>query len=339
MSFTDVIVSAFATPPQQSYRALAQDTTLFVHEPLVLGVEPQMEAGEVLASAGFDRTANALQAQDPQGSILRPLLRRLKGYSIRSVTLIGFSAGNQFVKRVLATPDAEWVDGVICLDGLTVQKLWNGKLHEPDLKIWGDFAVRAAKDRRLFVNAHTDIASHSKQVTSTAEAAEAVMDYVQERVTGTVWNPPFDANNLVAGPPPPSVTITVNRPTAQGNVPITRTWDEMPMPAITAIGNAWSLSYGGNAEPDHVFISRYVQRAIWKTFLAPRFNAGLFCAGTTLPVSGLGQDEEPAVACELNRKLVPSGQYPTDPMWPELAAAGAGLAFGIGVGYWFGRKV
>lgn len=339
MSKTDVIVSAFATPPQESFRALAQDLSLFVNPPVVIGVEPKMEPGEILASAGFNRTADALKAQDPQGSILRPLLRRLKGYEIRSVTLIGFSAGNQFLKRVLAGPDADWVDGVVCLDGLTVQKLWSGKLHEPDLKTWGDFALRAARDRRLFVNAYTDIASHSKQVTSTAEAAVAVMDYVQERLTGTVQNPPYDTNNLVLGPPPPSVTITVNRPTAEGAVPITRTWDEMPMPDISAIGNAWSLGYGGNAEPDHVFISRYVQRAIWKTFLAPRFNEGLFCSGTDVPVSGLGQDEEQGATCELNRKLVPTDLYETESMWPGLVAAGAGLAVGIGLGYWFGRRV
>lgn len=336
VSEVDCIISAYATPPQDSHRALAQDMSLFVNPPVVIGVEPQMQAGELLASAGFNRTADALKAQDPQGSILRPLLRRLKGYEIRSVTMIGFSAGNQFLKRVLAGPDADWVDGVICLDGLTVQKLWNGKLHEPDLKTWGDFAVRAATDQRLFVNAYTDIASHSKQVTSTAEAATAVMDYVQEHVSGSVPNPPYNTDELVTGPPPPAVTITVNRPTAGGSVPITRTWETMPMPSIAAIGNAWSLGYGGNAEPDHVFMSRYAQRAIWRTFLAPRFNAGLFCSGTDYPVAGLGQE---GASCALNRKLVPTDLYETDSPLPGLAAAGAGLAVGIGLGYWFGRWV
>ena len=335
MSETDVVVSAFATPPQESFRALAQDLSLFVNPPVVIGVEPQMAEGEVLASAGFNRTADSLKAQDPQGSIIRPLLRRLKGYKIRSVTLVGFSAGNQFLKRVLAGPDAAWIDGVISLDGAVVQKVYSGALHQPDLDIWGKYALKAARDQRLFVNAFTGISSHSKQVTSTAEAAEAIMDYVQDNLSGAVTVPSYDLNELVAGPPPPSVTITVNRPTAGGSVPITRTWDTMPMPDITAIGNAWNLGYGGNAEPDHVFISRYAQRAIWKTFLAPRLNQGLTCAGTSVPVSGLGVDE--AATCTLNRKLVPVDVYETDSPWPGIAAATSGLIVGIGAGYWFGR--
>lgn len=340
MPEVDCIVSAFATPPQESYRALAQDLSLFHTPPIVIGVEPRMEPGEVLASAGFSRTANALAAQDPGGSILRPLLRRIKGVTIRSVTLVGFSAGNQFLKRVLAGPDAEWVDGVICLDGLTVQKVYSGALHEPDLKIWGDFAVRAAKDQRLFVNAYTNIASHSKQVTSTYEAAMAVMGYVQQHVGG---KPPamsaYDLENLVAGPPPPAVKITVNRPTDKGSVPITRTWDTMPAPVLFAVGNAWDLAYGGNVEPDHVFIARYAQRAVWKTFLAPRLNQGLACAGASAAMSGLGSLGAEAQSCAINRKLVPPDLYETDPMWPGLAAAGVGLAAGIGLGYWVGRIV
>lgn len=332
----DVIISAFATPPQESHRALAQDMSLFVNEPVVVGVEPQMAAGEILASAGFNRTADSLKAQDPEGSILRPLLKqRAKGIEVRSVTLIGFSAGNQFLKRVLAGPDSEWVDGVICLDGLTVQKLWNGALHEPDLAVWGNFAIKAANDKRLFVNAYTDIASHSSQVTSTSEAAMAVMSYVQQHVGAKpALAQAYDLQNLTAPPPPPAVKITINRPTSSGSVPITRTWETMPAPVLFGVGNAWDLGYGGNAEPDHVFMSRYAQRAIWKTFLAPRLNEGTFCAGTNVPVSGLGED---AASCSLNRQMIPANVYPTDPAWTGLLAAGSGLATGIALGYMFGK--
>jgi len=339
MAAVDVIVSAFATPPRESDRLLAQDPSFFVNPPIVIGVDPIMKPGEMLASAGFARAAEQLKAQDASGSILKPLLRRLKGYDIKSVTLIGFSAGNTFLRKVLGGPDAEWIDGIVCLDGLIVQKLWNGSYYEPDLQAWGDFAIHAAQDRKLFLNAFTGIASPSSQVTSTKEGAEAVMDYVQDRVQGTVPLINYDLSKLTEAPPPPAVTITVNRPTASGNVPISRTWETMPAPAVTAIGNAYNLSYGGNNEADHVFMSRYVQRAVWRTFLAKRFNEGIHCASAS--VSGLGalMGLGEGASCYPNRKLVNSSIYPTDSPWQPLLAAGGGLAAGIFFGYWFGRWI
>lgn len=324
----DVIISAFATPPQEKYRLLAQDPSFFNDEPVIVGVNPEMAAGEVLASPGFARTANRLKALGG-GSILKPLLRKLSGYEIRSVTLVGFSAGNTFLAKVLATDDWRWVDGVVCLDGLTVQKLWDGSWHGPSLEPWARFADDAARDRRLFINAYTHIASHSKQVGSTRESAEAVMDVVSDRVFGVIPNPRYDMARLTMGPPPPEVTIKAQR----GTETISKTWTTMPQPGITAIGNCWNLDYGGNAEPDHIFMSRYVQRAIWHTFLAQRFNEGVHCSLTDLPVAGLGAE------CAPNKVEVPPGVFPTAPMWPGLTAAGLGLALGTAVGYWAGRRL
>ena len=121
---TDIIVSAFATPPESLYRSLAQDLTLFTRPPLVLDVPPKMEPGEVLASPGFARVASEYQRRDPGGSILRPLFKeRLSGVTVETVTLIGFSAGNTLLTEILKGPDAQGIDAVITLDGMVGQKL------------------------------------------------------------------------------------------------------------------------------------------------------------------------------------------------------------------------
>lgn len=340
MAEADVIISAFATPSSATQRAVAQDKSFMIGDVVVLGIDPIMKEGEMLASAGFKRAAD--QIRDPVSkSILGPLFaRRLSGYTPRSVTLIGFSAGNNFLFNVLNGPDLEWVDGVIALDGMVGQKLWDGNWHMPSLNPWIKFAKKAAFDERMFICSYTDIASHSKQVGSTKASAEFVMDVVADQVYGSIKNPSYDLANLVKGPPPPEVTISVNRAVQQKdgtvkNVPITKTWTEMPMPDMTAIGNAWNLDYGGNAEPDHVFQAVYVQRAIWHAFLSARLNSDLRCRIPDLSgLSGLGATE-----CVPNKVLVPEGLFPTQSLLASWGAAIAGLALGAGVSYWAANKL
>lgn len=329
---TDIIVSAFATPPEQRYRALAQDLSLFSQEPKVLDVPPKMEPGEVLASPGFARVASSYKSRDPSGSILRPLFReRLAGYKIDTVTLIGFSAGNTFLSEVLKGPDAEWIDAVITLDGMVGQKLYGGSWHEPSLRPWVDFAYKAATNQRLFVNAHTTIASHSSQVGSTYESAGAVVNAVARKFTTFPVPLATDLAPLTDAPPPPSITISSQR----GTEVIERTWENMPWPdMLEQIGNMWTLGYVGTAEPDHIFVARYVQRAIWKTFLAPRRNGQGQRGCTTMPEAtrGLGAD----VCVNSPQVTVPADVYPTPDPWPVLLSAGAGLVAGTTAGYLLG---
>jgi hypothetical protein len=324
MSKAHVVISAFATPSSATQRAIAQPTRVSTEEVVVLGIDPIMQPGEILASAGFKRAADALRDPVSKSILKNVFARRLSGYEPLSISLVGFSAGNNFLYYVLNSPDIEWIDTVIALDGMIGQKLWNGDWHMPSLAPWIKFAKKAAYDERLFVCSHTHIASHSKQVGSTLESAEAVMDAVSDAVYGSIKNPKYDLTQLVAGPPPPEVKITVKR----GTIPITKTWPEMPMPDVTAIGNYWSLDYGGNAEPDHVFQAIYAQGAIWKSFYAPRLNSGVRCR---LPdLAGLSG------SCIPNKVLVPEGLFPTGSALFGAGAAAAGLAVGAALGYWTG---
>ena len=277
-----------------------------------------------------------------EGSILRPFLKtRAKGVEIRSVTLIGFSAGNIFLQKVLETPDANWIDGVVALDGAVAQKLYNGAWYQPDLETWAKFAVKAAQNQRLFVNAFTGIAAPSPKIGSTAESAGAIMSLVED-LYGS-GSPPLPGTNLSPlgdPPPPPQVTISVNRPVGNGYRKIEKSWDTMPVPAITNFGNAWSLYYGGNNECDHIFMSRYVQRAVWRTFLAPRMNGGIHCS--TEATSGMGGPLGAAsggASCYPSKKLLAPDVFPTDPAWPGTLALFGGLAAGLGMGYWCGRSI
>jgi hypothetical protein len=339
MEGTDVIISAYATPPEQSYRAQAQDTSLFRAAPLIVDVPFQTRAGEWSASAAFDRSAEELLAQGNYKSILRPLLARQRGYTIRSVTLTGFSAGNQFLKRVLQLPgDAALLDGVISLDGMVFNNNWNGTAIIPaELTPWMNFAQLAAQNQRLFVCSHTHIAAPSTQITSTAEAADALMYALADKVGGerAVPNVQLDSGALVAGPPPPTVTMTGYRETASGRVPIVKTWDTMPMPDIAAIGNAWAFDYGGNNESDHIFQARYAQRAIWRALLAPRLNGDVHCA---TDLQGLGQEDgDVPASCAPSKLVLPPGAITMESPWPTLGAAVAGLVLGAGVGYAVGH--
>jgi hypothetical protein len=327
----DVVVSAFATPPESRYRTVAQDPAFFRAAPVIVDVPFAQEPGEWNASSGFNRSADQLQQQGGGKSILRPLLRRVRGATIRSVTLIGFSAGNQFLKRVLSLPeDVAILDTVISLDGMVFNNDWQGNIIPSDARPWMEFARLAASDKRMMVVASTDIPAPSKQITSTTGA----LSYVARELQGPGMRPPHyppdvprinDA--LTAGPPPPAVEMVGYRPNASGGRDaITRRWETMPLPTIAAFGNFWGLFYGGSNEADHIFIARYAQRAIWRTFLAPRRNAGQQCA--IQPLSGLGADG----TCERAVNLLPRGAIETESVWPVRALAAGGLIAGIALG-------
>ena len=136
----------------------------------------------------------------------------------------------------------------------------------------------------------------------------------------------FDPAELTLAPPPPPVTIRALRPTDGGSVPIVRTWDVMPMPAVTSRGNYFVLDYGGNNEADHIFQSRYVQGAVWRTFVRARWAEGV--GGCAMQ----GLDDR----CQPRGVVVPDGVYdvPEAPAWGWFVGglvAGFGLAFAAGV--------
>jgi hypothetical protein len=326
----DVIVSAFATPPQEGMRALAQDVYLFQNQPIIVDVPYQAymkPEHRGIAASAFGEAARRLR--QPNGSILEGLFRKYaKGYHPKSVTLVSFSAGTTFVEAVLDGPDAEWVDSVVVLDGVHLNRDWKGDLIPAELRPWVNFGVKASRDERLMVLACTNIVPSSQKITPTSESSQAILSalWEQEAASAQMTAVAVDWSLLDQGPPPPPVTVTGGNPKA------TKTFDVSPLQSVDQIGNAWFLNYGGNLGVDHIYVAWYGQRDIWRTFLAPRLNSGVLCKAPSL--AGLGADE-----CLPHRKLVPEDVYKAAPVFGNLGASLGGLAAGTAVGYLFGKVV
>jgi hypothetical protein len=325
----DFVVSAFATPPQAGMRALAQDLSLFHDQPLVVDVPYQQymkPEHRGIAASAFGEAARRLR--QPNGSILEGLFRKYaKGYHPRSVTLVGFSAGTTFVEAVLDGPDAEWVDSVIVLDGVHLNRDWKGDIIPAELRPWVNFGLKAARDERMMVLACTDIVPNSRQISPTSVSSGAILDSLWDQARDYAENTAvaIDWSLLDQGPPPPPVTVTGGRPKA------TKTFDASPLKSVDQIGNSWFLNYGGTLGVDHIYVAWYGQRDIWRTFLAPRLNSGVLCKAPSL--AGLGQD------CIPHRQLVPENVYEAAPVFGNLGASLGGLAAGTAVGYLFGKVV
>lgn len=328
----DVVVTAFAIPPQSDMRALAQPLELcpsgtrIVDVPYHAYMRPEDQG---MAAGAFARTADALRR--PNGSILEGLFaRQLVGFEPKTVTVIGFSAGGVFVERLLKSPDAAWIDTVIVLDGCALDLDYNGRPWDVELDPWVSFAAKAAQDERLMVLAHTHIAPLSRRVSATKASSEFILRAVEDRAPRPrECSIPIDWEALTAGPPPPAVTITAG-PSGSRQ---TKTWERSPLDAVDFYGNFWTLDYGGTGPADHVYVSWYGQRDIWKCWIAPRLHAQVGCRSQ---LSGLGAG---LGGCVENKVFIPAGIFPTSGLLPQLLGTLGGLSIGAGLGYMLGRKL
>ena len=326
----DVIVSAFAAPPRDDIRALAQNVYLFDRQPVILHVpyhqwlKPEDKG---MAAGAFSRAAQALRG--PDGSILKSLFRRyLKGHDVRSVSVVSFSAGNVFTHNLMKSPDAEWIDSVIVLDGLHLNLDWKEEVIASEIKPWVDFAEKAARDERLMALVHTHITPRSKAVASTERSSRELIYALDSRLGANPqwWGPELDLDLIFRGPPPPGVSIRC------GNPATTKVFEESPLLTYDQRGNFWNFDYGGTGGPDHCYVAWYAQRDLWAALLAPRLNGAATCRIPDL--SGLGADQ-----CIPNRVLVPEGVYPTGSVLTPLLAMLGGLGVGTAVGYAAGCKL
>ena len=365
----DVIISAYATPPQARARNLAQPTELFRDSPHIIGLagigsdvwmgpsDTTRAPREPWGGTPFAREA-AMYREKGGGtdSVLAGLLAtQARGIEPRRICLIGFSAGGTFVGNVLkSATDRKMVDMVILLDALMVSRSPAGFVPQA-LAPWAEFGAQAllagvrsargtgAKDPFLgpvFVSTHTNIKQSAvleAQVGNTTSSTDAVFDASINRLTqlpeaeglGGPKHITTDFAKLVYGFPSDAFPVTIgDKPDKAGNKPWaftagpTKTWNSMPMPNIVrAWGNFYDFDYGGTVAADHVFQAWHVQRAIWQTLLAPRWNAE---TQSPYSVAGLGSFERCCPGPGGN--FVPAGFYPTGLAYWQMAAA-MGLGF------------
>jgi hypothetical protein len=315
--------------------AMAQNAYYFKDAPLVVEVpyaEFMRAEDQGMAAGAFSRSAAALKSKD--GSILSGLLKKyVVGVDVRSITLVGFSVGGVFVNEVMKSSDADRIDGVVCLDSLVFNLDWRGNPVAQEIGHWIDFGEKAAKNRRLLVLAHTEIASPApKLITTTAAAAEALVGGVSERVASdsniNSRVPALDLQSFLLTPPPPPVQIV------GGSTVPTKTFTESPLSEWHQWGNFWTFNYGGRGPADHIYVAWYAQRDIWAGLLAPRLNSGVQCSSG---VSGLGAASDEG--CQPSRELVPEGTFETGSYLTIVAAFLGGIAAGTAAGFIYGRRI
>jgi len=358
----DIIISAFATPPQRAQREIAQPLSLFKEQPLLIDLagigsdvwmsptDTKRAPREPWGGTPFAREAGMYREKGSGGdSVLAGLLAsKARGVEPRRICLIGFSAGGTFVGNVLkSATDRAMVDMVILLDALMVSRSPAG-FPKQALQPWADYAAKAifagirsergtgARDPFLgpvFVSAHTSIkqsAALEAQVGNTTSSTAAVMDASMKAASelpeyegGGPKHIETNWSQLVSGFPSDAFPLTIG--TQQGVPGPNKTWTSMPLPLIKAAwGNFYDLDYGGTTAADHVFQAWRVQRAMFNTFLAPRWNAD-----TKSPYSVAGLGDFWRCCPGPGGNFVPPGFFPTGvPYWQLALALGLGAVAG-----------
>lgn len=352
---TDVIISCFATPPKRKEREIAQPQWAFRDAPHMIDIngigsnqfrasfDTESKPREPWGGRPFAREAEKFKRKGGD-SILRGVLKsRARGIDVGRVALVAFSAGGTFVGKVLANAvDAEQIDTVIMLDALHLPKIPGQGFYAPAVKPWAKFAARALAagikedpyNPRApffgpsFIMSHTAIVQDAKKeriVGNTTDSARAVRSAMYGELEKLVpgrqsiaidRRVKVNLSELTKGPPSASDPVKIGPPRIP---PPSRTWNEAPMPKLEASwGNFYSLDYGGRTAADHVYQAWYAQGAIWRAFLAPRWNAEV-----TSPYSVSGFE---ACCPGPGGNFATPGVYPTGaPLW--LGAVGLAAGF------------
>jgi len=310
----DIVVSAFASTSYQPWEGFADapkviDVAGIGSDVFMGSTDTERKPRESWGGKPFAREAEMFRARGG-GSVLSGLLKtRAPGIEPRRIALVGFSAGNTFLSSVLKNPaDAELLDTVLAIDGMTYSKDWRG--NPVGFEHWISFARKASgMDRMqsadnpykgpLLVVSYTDIVSGSpKLASSTREAARHLMwatDQAYWPKANQVSQSILDAQGqkqaeVVARLHASSRQIPLPLEIRGGNPPTTKTWPTAPYPnSVGYLGNYWSLGWGGQSGPDHIFQAHQCQQMLFRSFLIPRWNSrSENVAGLGVGPDGLG---------------------------------------------------
>lgn len=368
----DIIINVYSQPSDQRLKAAGlnwkasdvQPLHKFDSTPLRIGVSP---TPGMPAWQGFVDVAAKAKARG-NGSIIRGLVQQqFPDVQPRRIAFTAFSAGNSFLRRVLEQKiDADLLDTVISLDGMTYAKGWDGKPVPESFAPWENFARRATGVLNpgamgnpylspLMVCARTDVAAlkpaSGPGSSSTGEAAQ----YLFATLNNLYWTKlhathgglqAFKASadyrdqerrqNEIKGRLFQSFQQMVPFTITCGAAPHTqtKTWAHLE-PNIGYLGNLWSLNFGGTGPADHCMIAYAAQRAIFDAFLVPRWNSrDQAVAG----LSGLGATPEEvqgeAVTWTTPGTAKPGGGIVRrDVLAPTPFAVGAKMVGGLAAAY------
>lgn len=333
METRDVILSCYATPSGPTLASIKSgpnDLGYFQpmggfkgEPPLVITVGYTQNPGEKAVTEAYGREADKYKAAGG-GSIIRGALRALlpKNVKVRTLTVITFSGGFGFAKKLVANGEGKYLDGLILLDGIAFYRsnMNPAKPLETEFPKWVDMARDAVTGKRLLILYHTSITAPVPNVFTTAESAKFVSDQVfsdpSMRAVEGVANVEDLERVKASIAPPPTVQIVS---TAFNT---TTKWEKFPSTGALVSGNYVDYGQGGLQPPDHIFAATFGQRLMWETFLVPRLNL----SDDRLVI--LPDDVQPYGNVHLDGSSGPSL------VWPVVTFLGASA-----IGYLAGRQL
>lgn len=269
----------------------------FTDPPLLIEIPKTGEPGqepEAWGAKPFTRTANLLRKAG-NGSLIQGVLKTYAPeVTPRRIALVGFSAGNAFLKNLLGyAPDANLLDAVVSLDGPQGSKDWQGKIQPAGIFEWERMARRATGMDRfgsqspyagpLMVIATTNIVPTSAGVAGTSPTTMAILDRLSPLYNAAL--PRVSAGDKLLQAKHQQRVLDGLKAALQVDVSIncggeTKAFSpSLPLggggtvPWTARIGNLWVLSFEGMRGPDHCFVAWVAQRAIFQAMLQPRWNA------------------------------------------------------------------
>lgn len=185
--------------------------------------------------------------QSHGGKFLEPFIaQKMKWSDVRSISLVGFSAGCWGVREILADPgDADLVSFVYACDGLHGTYV-DGRvsIQEP----WLRYAARAASGDALMVVSFSSIVPPGYP--STRDSAIEL-----GRQVGAAW----------LSPAPGGFANCLPSCDADGSVGA----QEFGQAGNVVLVGAWPPGTSGTNAAAHVYQANAVQAAVWRTYLAP----------------------------------------------------------------------
>ncbi len=268
MAKRDVVFTFFATPGKDA--AVMEPVSLFKNPPLVIPVGTNGEKGGHPTWALKREGGRALPA------LLRMAHAKCGGDDIGRVAAVGFSAGRSGVQQLMTNAeDRAAIDTIIDLDGLHFLRTAQGPA-QAQIAPWVEYGKLCFDASHCLALLHTAIVpANNNVIYSTTESNQ----FLWERLS-PILNAPgnqrqqWSPENLSKGPPPPAVTV--NNPIWGANGKVSKyekvVYNEMPPLDLRTAGNYFTVGMPGQRPADHIFAANWGQRAIWQTFLAPRWN-------------------------------------------------------------------
>jgi len=248
----DYVICFFsAPPPKMPWYAIAQPLDMFSDPPIVRSWGP---------GDGWS-TINKYRGAD--GRLLPGLLAALgiPADDVRRLGMISFSAGRQAAQRVLEhSEDRAQLDFVMDLDGLHAD--YSSAGQQANIKPWRQYAESCFDASRLMIMCHTAVVPPS--YSSTTVMNRLLFDAISQAAQGVSLQQQTWYQSELERLPPPAISIT--------NQGVTKQYPTFPQLDGEVYGNAFRWGMPGNIGCDHVFAASYLQGAMWRAFVVPRWT-------------------------------------------------------------------